>query len=233
MQTYALNLAGQPSRIFNTVADLFVYESGTNGEEGEVRIIVKPDNGSEMTLRPGQRFRLPPGEKAQQWMVRAYDNEAPIAGAIIIGSGEFDDANTINKFTLDASLANNVTVKNGPDARVPVSLNPQDIINLADPIMSYTDFKRVAVPAQAQTTVITAAENTNGVIIEQIYASGGGTAGFEFAVPGNPYYETLEIVDSTMKLSRRRTKVRAGVAVMAYSNTAGTVFINFTNLAKV
>lgn len=231
MQTYALNLTGAASRIFPATADLFVYESGTNGPDGELRIIVKPDNGGEITLRPGQRFRLPPGEKASQWMVRAFDGTAPIVGAVIIGSGEFDDANTMNKFTLDASLANNVTVKNTDAERVPVALDPQDILNTSEPIMSYTNSKNVGLIVSSNTILVSAAENQNGVIIEQLWAS---TSAATTQINANGGLEMLEILypeaSNPGKPVRRRTKVRPGVSVTGYCNSPCTVFILYTLL---
>lgn len=126
MQTYALKLATLAQAVqFTLEADRFVYESGaTTPEGGDTRIKVKADTGAEIVLRPGQWFRLSPEEgRATRWQVQAFDPVAVIDGAVIIGSGEFGDANTLNKFKLDATFANNVKVTNtGAGEAVPVAI---------------------------------------------------------------------------------------------------------------
>jgi hypothetical protein len=133
MQTQVLKLAvGGATRLYRDLGNLFVYESGVpTPTGGDTRIVVKPAGGEEIVLRPGQRFRLPPGMETVDWNVRTYDSAVALDGAIIMGSGEFDDANTLNKFTLDATFANNVSVTNTPNVvvgntnanRVPVALD--------------------------------------------------------------------------------------------------------------
>lgn len=200
MQSYNLNLtAARPQTIYPATADLFVYESGTSA--GLTSIIVKPDNGNEITVKPGQWFRLTDGERASQWLVRSADGASVINGTIIIGSGEFGDANTLNKFTLDASFANNVEitnttakrvpvtldtaqtlpvslaairVNNTTAQRVPVTLDPAQVLNTSESIMSYTHARPITMATSAYVQIASPAENVNGIIIEQSISSQAG-----------------------------------------------------------
>lgn len=177
MQSYVFNLApNNLVRAFDVPADLFVYESGVpTPTTGDTRIKIKPNTGAEMVLRPGQRFRLAPGSEASHWEVSALDPSVTLTGYVIIGSGEFDDANTLNKFTLDATLANNVTVTNTPGQRVPTSADltqtiPVSIagtVNVAGNTVQYTnsfaDAGLVAITAQQ---IFAPASNPNGAYVE-------------------------------------------------------------------
>jgi hypothetical protein len=120
MQTYPLKLSPtKDTEILHVQADLFVYESG-DASVGDTRIKVKPENGAEIVLRPGQRFRIV--DTAQRWIVSLFDTAADLTANIIIGSGEFDDANTLNTFKLDATFANNVKVTNaGAGQAIPIT----------------------------------------------------------------------------------------------------------------
>lgn len=105
MQTYPLVLtAAAPNVCFMAAADFFVFESGSSS--GDSHIVVKPSSGTEIVLKPGQRFRMPPmpqGDGVTQWFVRSLDGVSTINGKIIIGSGEFDDCNANNFVTIAAS----------------------------------------------------------------------------------------------------------------------------------
>lgn len=199
MQSYPFNVDNTNgfSTFINAAGDLFVYVKGsTTGASTELS--VKSDLGGEIDVIPGQRFRLPTtnGATPTRWTLKAKDGVSPITGKIIIGSGEFDDANTLNVMKLDASFANTVTVTN--DAahpvpitvsaplpvsiqnsqveitndtgnRIPVSLDPTQIPGAAAPIMAYTNYKQfLALAANGVATICTPAENVNGVIIEQV-----------------------------------------------------------------
>lgn len=100
MQSYPMALsAAVPSAVFMSEADLFVYESGVS-LVGDNRIIVKPESGAEIILKPGQRVRMAADrEKTRVWYVRSFDGVSVITGTIVIGSGEFEDSN----LTLGAS----------------------------------------------------------------------------------------------------------------------------------
>jgi hypothetical protein len=162
-------------------------------DDYESRIIVKPGNGNDIALRPGQRFRLPPGETANQWQVRSYDGTTEIDGAFIIGSGEFEDSNTLNKFKLDASFSNSVQVTNTTGQRVPVTLDtaqtlpvslstiqinnttaqrvpvtldPAQVLNTSESVVAYTKTYSSNAPSTgAAIQILAPAENVNGVIL--------------------------------------------------------------------
>lgn len=166
--------------------------------DGDTRILVKPDNGNEIALRPGQRFRLPKDQgKASSWMFRSFDGYSAISGAIIIGSGEFDDANTLNTFKLDGTFTNTVKVNNTVAERVPVTLDvsqllkldtsqllkldPSTIINVAGNTVQYTnsfvDASNANVAAQI---IFTPAQNPNGAYLElaEVAIVPTGSAGY-------------------------------------------------------
>ncbi|RFP36157.1 hypothetical protein [Duganella sp. BJB476] len=176
MQSYDFKLDPVVLRtrtIFND-ADLFVYESGaTTPINGETRILVTPENGSQIVLRPGQRFRIT--KQVNAWTIQPYDPAATLTGSIIIGSGEFDDANTLNKVTLDATFANTVTVTNSLAAPVNVALNPATLLkldtstplNIAGTTVQYTNsFIDATIVAATATQIFSAAQNPNGAYIE-------------------------------------------------------------------
>lgn len=101
MQSYPINLtAATPATSINIQGDNFVYESCSSLID-EQRIIVKPEVGNEIVLRPGQQFRLT--QQSGCWFVRSYDGTSAIAGIVIIGSGEFYDSNTKNTFKFDST----------------------------------------------------------------------------------------------------------------------------------
>jgi hypothetical protein len=188
MQSYVLQLVGPQVVPFATVADLFVYESGAATGGTDTRIMVKPDTGAEIVLRPGQRFRIDKAsKKATRWQVHAFDPAVTITGSIIIGSGEFDDANTLNKFTLDASLANNVTVMNTAAARVPVTLDTTQIIQTSGGVIAYQKSYNMTYLALGQViNIVTAAQNVNGIMVNRTSMVGTATpSGVEAAFIAN------------------------------------------------
>lgn len=182
----------------------FYIRSGAErvvNDDYESRIVVKPDNGNDIVLRPGQRFRLPPGERANQWQIRSYDGTTDIDGQIIIGSGEFEDSNTVNKFKLDATFSNTVQVSNTTAQRVPVtldtaqtlpvsmtatkinnttaervpvSLDPAQVFNTSEGTVAYTKAwaSFAALAAGAAVQVLAPAENVNGVILNMFKTYG-------------------------------------------------------------
>lgn len=202
METYPFKLAvGTSALTIPARGDLFVYESVTSTGAAAVR--VKPDNGGEIILRPGQRFRTP--TTTERWNIR-MDGTDPVDGFFNIGEGDFDDANTKNVFKLDATFANTVTVTNDaahavpvaingltPVAgampvtlmnaqieivndvgnRIPVSLDPSQSFGVSAPVMAYTNYVALNIAAASGGTLIAAGANTNGVIVEQVLLEAG------------------------------------------------------------
>jgi hypothetical protein len=264
MQSYAFSLKptlqGQAIQL-SARGNLFVYESG-NGPtlSSETRVYVKPDSGAEILLRPGQRFR--PANSAQTWYIRLYGTEN-VDGFFIIGEGDFDDANTVNVMKLDASFANNVAVTNDAahaipimapvalpvtiqnsqveitnDAgnRIPVSLDPTQVPGAAAPIMAYTNYKSfTALAANGVGTIFTPAENTNGVIIEQIISGRDfsvllAKAG---AVPANKTDgDVLSMALNVAAAYTTRQKIAAGKGgyIVCSSAGAGDFYVLYTVL---
>lgn len=172
MQTYPLNLnPSVPAVVLSVDGDLFVYESGLlQTQYGATKINVKPENGNEITLRPGQKFRLPKGEKVSRWFVRLEEpDDSELLGAIIIGSGEFDDTNSVISQVVPVQASGNF----------PVTI--AQTVNTLAVNMQYNGSFTTSATAHATTlTVFTPASNANGVDIKSFKISGtmgasGGT----------------------------------------------------------
>lgn len=174
MESYPLSFTALKGK--NTLpasGDLFVYESAVAATNAETRIRVKPDNGGVVILRPGQWFRNP--NKVTNWALESYNGNDVIDSVFVIGFGEFGDANTLNKFTLDASLTNSVTVTNSTAQRVPVTmdtsqllkLDPNTVVNIAGNTVQYTNsYANNSGGALSPGVVFTPASNPNGAYIE-------------------------------------------------------------------
>jgi hypothetical protein len=159
--------------------DLFVYESAVGA--GETRLRVKPDNGGEMILRPGQWFRNP--DKVTQWAIKSYNGNDVVDAVIVIGFGEFGDANTLNKVTLDATFANKVEVTNTTEKRIPVTLDTAQIITTAGNVMTYTASYSSGVPSGGGAiALLSPGTNVNGVIVNAFDYVGQPPGNFVFTV---------------------------------------------------
>lgn len=187
MQTYTFSFTAQRgSTTIPSEGDLFVYESSKN-ESGEMRVKVRPDNGGEIVLRPGQRFRNP--NRVRAWNITSYTGIEAVEGSFIIGEGEFEDSNIINTFKLDGTFSNTVTIDNTTDNRVPVSisdvrinnttaqrvpvtLDPSQPLNVSGNIMAYTHSFAVIGPQAAGVPLqlLAAANNVNGAILNRFEA---------------------------------------------------------------
>lgn len=188
MESYPLSFtAARGNQNLPASGDLIVYESAVAA--GETRLRVKPDNGGVVILRPGQWFRNP--SPVTQWAVESYNKTDVIDAVFVIGYGEFGDANTLNKVTLDATFANVVTVAgvantkvgNTVAERIPVTLDPTQTINTASNVMAYTASYSASAACVANTPIqmLAAATNVNGVVLnkfDMIYNTGGGAGIF-------------------------------------------------------
>jgi hypothetical protein len=178
MQSNSLNIQAGATVNMPCQGNGFWFESGTSSTSN-LYIIVKPDSGAEFRLKPGQHVQ-DRDNTTGSWRIRAEDPTAVITGSVIIGSGDFADNNTLNKVTLDATFANNVTVMNSTANRVPVALDPNATLQLASNIVAYTHKYAVAGGATATATAVNmlaAATNVNGAILNKFEAidSAGST----------------------------------------------------------
>ena len=165
MQSYPLALSPKAATTIQTPGRTFVYESGVTDPPGaDARIVIKPNNGNEIILRPGQGFSLAAGDQATSWNVRAYKDDLPLAGIVIIGAGEFKDGT----FKIDStSGVIAVRVDNTPENRLPVELDPATEKALKEnPVMSYTHSRTVNGQQYVAVQVLAPAENVRGVIVE-------------------------------------------------------------------
>lgn len=189
MQSQKFNLVPGAVSGVQILGDLFVYESGASA--GSSALLVKPENGNEIVLKPGQQFRAT--EKAGRWFIRADDGVSAITGTVIIGEGEFFDSNTTNTFKLDGTFTNTVKVSNTTAERVPVTADitqtiPVSIageVQVAGALVNYTNsFSNKAVGTINvidKYEVFSPAQNVNGAIVEfaefsLCSASGGGVS---------------------------------------------------------
>lgn len=193
MQSYPINIGAGAAINVQIAGDNFVYESGTS-TTAEKRIVIKPESGNEIVLRPGQQFRQT--QESGAWTIRAYDAAAVITGVVIVGSGEFYDSNTNQAVTLDASFANEVTVKNTGANPVPItaagSLNVQE--NLIAVTGSWVQPGNTV--ANTPMTIFTPAANANGAIVQSVvgFVNGASTVSViakAGAAPTDPYQGML------------------------------------------
>lgn len=262
MQTYKISLtATRSQQMIPTNGDLFVYESGTLTGPGAAHILVKPDNGNEIRLKPGQRFRLGDDARANSWLIRSADGTSVIDGFVVIGAGDFDDANTNNVVTLGEGFNNVVTVQNPANNRVLVALDPtatqqvsvpagvkitnagvaQSIpvtigadssISTSDPIMAYTNSKKVPFNSGQVTALITPAENVNGIIVEQMICTNACTVLAKTSLPGGQ--DDGDIIEWSMAAqatNRKRVKLAPGKGLYVYQvSSAATFYLLYTVL---
>lgn len=205
MQSYPINFTpAVPGRTFQANANLFVYESGTEAAGGNTKILVKPDNEAEVVLKPGQAFRLSADQMAGNWTVHTQDPNASITGNIVIGSGEWYDANTLNTFKLDATFANNVNVTNDnahavpvsivqaaqieiandSGNRIPVTLDPAQSLNISANVMAYNQSYASTAAAVANNAIqlLAPIANVNGAILNKFESIVNPTTNIAWAV---------------------------------------------------
>lgn len=188
METYPLSFTALKGfQNLPAQGDLIVYESANVALNAEARVRVKPDSGGEVWLKPGQWFRAT--QLVSNWSIKSFNGNDVIDAFFVIGSGDFGDANTLNKFTLDATFANNVKVTNSVAERVPVTADltqtiPVSIagaVTVVGTTVNYTNaFADASTGAQVATPVFLPAANVNGAYIEyaEISASNAGAGNF-------------------------------------------------------
>lgn len=193
METYPLSFTALKGfQNLPAQGDLIVYESANVALNAETRVRVKPDSGGEVWLKPGQWFRAT--QMVTNWSIKSFNGNDVIDAFFVIGSGDFGDANTLNKFTLDATFANNVAVTNTGANPVPVSIQNAQVeitndagnrigvtldtaqtipvsiagtVNVAGTTVNYTNaFADAGTAAQVAQVVFTPAQNPNGAYLE-------------------------------------------------------------------
>lgn len=104
MQSFILKFTPtRQSDVIHTAGEKFVYESSSTASNN--MIIVKPDRGAEVQLKPGQWFS--PEERAEYFTVRPYVDGATIDGVVVVGVGDFGDNAT------NSTVAGIVAVSSG------------------------------------------------------------------------------------------------------------------------
>lgn len=155
--------------------------AGTSGSTGDPRIKVKAESGAEVILKPGQRVRMT--ERAQRWNVTSMDGITPITVNAIIGSGEFDDANTLNAFTFDTrsgaipttvqgpvTVQGELEIKNDAGNRLPVTLDPAQTNKMSNEGAIYDTAwgGTVATSQYVPIKIVDPAANLNGIKIARV-----------------------------------------------------------------
>ncbi|MCE3602381.1 hypothetical protein LXA47_01975 [Massilia sp. P8910] len=148
--------------------------------------------GTSVVLMPGQSLRLPASEKAPgYWRIDNAKNLEQVYGKLLVGEGEFTDANILNTVRLDGSVVNLMKVSNSTAERVPVKLDPNDIYMMG-PIVQYTDslLNPNVMPIGA-TTIVSPAANVNGVILSKVTLASDASATYSLltkaSAPTNVY----------------------------------------------
>lgn len=194
LQYYDILLAVGANKEISAQGRYIYYYNGTTphitdgtvlATAGAQRIKVRPGGtGNEILLMPGQSFKLDPADKEPgTWRIENYGATETITGQIMIGTGEFNDANTLNTIKLDATFANSVTVVNSTAARVPTTADITQTIpvSIAGNVnvttggaVAYTNaFTSAAQTNATAVEVLAAASNTAGVDVKRVRHSGG------------------------------------------------------------
>lgn len=117
MQYYDINLPINSAQDVGAQGRYIYYYSGSTPSALDNTIIVKAGNsGSSMYLKPGQSLRMDDKEKEPgNWRLTQKSNLEIITGVLLIGSGEFRDANLVGTISAGA-----MTVSNSDAAAVPM-----------------------------------------------------------------------------------------------------------------
>jgi hypothetical protein len=183
LQYYPLTLGtNEQQKRFDAQGKFIYYNTGTtpNITAGTVlassrnqAIKVRPfgGGGHEIELVPGQFYKVGSHDKTPAaWLISNSNTAEAITGQLLIGDGEFGDNNTSNTIKLDATFANNVKVTNTVGERVPVTLDPTQVLTIAGATVNYTNsFANAALGVANETNVyqvFAPAVNVNGAYVE-------------------------------------------------------------------
>jgi hypothetical protein len=184
MQAINLNVTPGNTQQVQCVGTGIWFESGAS-TTADAYIIVKPDQGAEMVLKPGQHFQ-DASMGTGTWRVTGHDPAATITGRVIIGNGDFGDSNVNNIFKLDGTFTNSVNVNNTTAAPAVVSLHSSDItlpvsiagnVNTSQGAMAYNSSFSTSASTATAVNVLAAAANVNGANLNQTLVSGTASTG--------------------------------------------------------
>ncbi len=175
MQSQDLKVGAGNSTLVQVPGTGIWFESGAS-TTADAYIVVKPDTGAEITLKPGQHFQ-DPTHISREWRITGHDPAAVITGRLIIGNGDFGDSNISNTVSINNVIGNvpvvgTVTVGNTGANRVPIAINPTDTIKTQVMPMTYTTGINTAAAVNVAVNIVTAAANVNGAILQQTLVSG-------------------------------------------------------------
>ena len=182
MQANNINIAAGATQTLPCVGTGFWFESGTSSTSNSY-IVVKPDTGAEIVLKPGQHFQ-DPAASTGTWRISALDPAATITGRVIIGNGEFGDSNINNTFKLDGTFTNSVNVNNttaapanvsvvGVTTATPFPVVIPGVVNTSQGAMAYSNsFQSTAQSNVAPIQILAPGANVNGAVLAQTLVSG-------------------------------------------------------------
>jgi hypothetical protein len=180
MQSYQFTLSPAGNNAASTIyatGNLFVYESASTA--GDNRVVVKPDTGGEIILKPGQRFR-PDETRATAWNVKLIGPDA-VAGVFIIGEGDFDDANIKIDSTSGALTVipqGGFQIVNTPAQRVPVTMDATQILQTSGATVvlqnGYSNY--AALDQAAPVELVAPAGNVRGIMVNKVMLERVATA---------------------------------------------------------
>lgn len=215
MQYYPLILTAEKNaEIIHATGAGFWYES-VSALAGDSRIVLKPEMGNEVVLKPGQSVKLT--QEVGRWFVRSFSGSAAITASIIVGSGEFQDNNatisapvSVNNFPATQQVSGNVSIaggeveiKNDAGNPIPVTIsaeievkndtgNPLTVQeNLITSTASYLYSSGGGILNNVAQQIVAPADNTAGIIIHNaaIFTAGGTICSFSIiaknAAPAN------------------------------------------------
>ncbi len=175
MQRYPLSLdAGNNyGRVIQFQGNGFWFVNGDPEiEDADTHIVLRPDTGDEVYLKPGQSVRL--NKLATTWNISSLAGGG-ITGEIIIGNGDFADSNTTNSVSIE-SVVGTVPVS-GPDGdpvvveidttsgAVAVALEPGASVTESPITITNSHAATGNIGANTSTAILLPAANVNGVVL--------------------------------------------------------------------